>query len=97
MWGVVETLHVLEDFHVTVTVPLRASLRTVSSEQGQLSNHGASLGNDVLCRVRVSSGQSSMQDCYSRSKSSSLSRYFMMFLLIFDESTHVTKSSMFLS
>jgi len=32
----------------------------------------------------------------SRSKSSSLSRYFMMFLLIFDESTQVTKSSMLL-
>lgn len=33
---------------------------------------------------------------HSRSKSSSLSRYFMMFRLILDESTHVTKSSMFL-
>lgn len=32
----------------------------------------------------------------SRSKSSSLSRYFMMLRLILDESTHVTKSSMFL-
>ena len=33
---------------------------------------------------------------HSRSKSSSLSRYFMMFRLILDESTHVTKSSRFL-
>ena len=33
---------------------------------------------------------------YKRSKSSSLSRYFRMFRLIFDESTQVTKSSRFL-
>ncbi len=33
---------------------------------------------------------------HSRSKSSSLSRYFMIFRLIFEESTQVTKSSMFL-
>jgi hypothetical protein len=33
---------------------------------------------------------------YSRSKSSNLSRYFMILRLILEESTHVTKSSMFL-
>ena len=33
---------------------------------------------------------------YNRSKSSMASRYFMMFFLILEESTQVTKSSMFL-
>ena len=66
----------------------RGDLTTVTSHAS--SNSTQMLASHLYTREEAT------QRLYNRSKSSIASRYFMMFFLILEESTQVTKSSMFL-
>lgn len=71
----------------------RSSLSKMSPFRNAMNLPFASL----FLRVKKNSDNHALNICsYNKSKSSSLSRYLRIFRLIFEESTHVTKSSIFL-